>query len=163
MLAPPAEGTVNSLRTARLLALAVPVALLGGALLSQYVGGLYPCEMCWWQRYPHALAILVAIAACLSPLNAPRTRVLVLLAAAAIAVSGAIGAFHAGVEYGWWEGLTTCTTTGATSLDDIMAVPLVRCDQVQWSLGGVSLAGFNAIFSLGGALVIAALARRKAP
>ena len=161
MLAPPHADDRAGLKQARLLALAVPVVLLGGALLSQYVGKLYPCEMCWWQRYPHALAILAAVAACLSPLSSPRTRALVLLAAALIAVSGAIGAFHAGVEYGWWEGLTTCTTSGATSLDDIMAVPLVRCDQVQWSLAGISLAGFNALISLGGALAIVLLARRK--
>jgi disulfide bond formation protein DsbB len=161
MLAPRQATDEAGLKQARLLALAVPVALLGGALLSQYVGKLYPCEMCWWQRYPHALAILAAVAACLSPLSAPRTRALVLLAAALIAVSGAIGAFHAGVEYGWWEGLTTCTTSGATSLDDIMAVPLIRCDQVQWSLAGISLAGFNAIFSLSGALAIVLIARRK--
>jgi disulfide bond formation protein DsbB len=131
-------------------------------LLSQYVGELYPCEMCWWQRYPHAAAILLAGAALLSPLGAPRTRMLTLLAALAIGVSGAIGAFHAGVEYGWWEGLTTCSTGGAMSLDDIMAVPLIRCDQVQWSLFGISLAGFNAVFSLAGAAAIAFLAGRKA-
>lgn len=162
MLAPPRTGTLDSLRTARWLALAVPVTLLGGALLSQYVGKLYPCEMCWWQRYPHGVAILFAVTAFLSPLRMARTRVLVLAAATAMAVSGAIGAFHAGVEYGWWEGLTTCTTSGATSLENIMAVPLIRCDQVQWTLGGVSLAGFNAIFSLGGALAIILLARRRA-
>ena len=161
MLAPPRHGTRESLRLARLIALAVPVALLGGALLSEYVGKLWPCEMCWWQRYPHALAILVAGAALLSPLAAPRTRLLTLLAAGLVAVSGAIGAFHAGVEYGWWEGLTTCTTSGAMSLDDIMAVPLVRCDQVQWSLAGISLAGFNALISLGGAAAIVLLARRR--
>ena len=161
MLAPPRLETSDRLRQARLLALGVPVALLGGALLSEYVGKLYPCEMCWWQRYPHGVAILLALAALLSPLSAPRTRALTLLAAVAIAVSGAIGVFHAGVEYGWWEGLTTCTTGGAMSLEDIMNVPLIRCDQVQWSLAGISLAGFNALFSLGGALVVMILARRK--
>ncbi len=161
MLAPPRVHGPERLQRARLLALAVPVALLGGALLSQYVGKLYPCEMCWWQRYPHGVAILLAIAACLSPLCSPRTRILTLLSALAIAVSGAIGVLHAGVEYGWWEGLTTCTASGATSLEDIMAVPLVRCDQVQWSLGGISLAGYNAIVSLGGALLIVLIARKK--
>ena len=160
MLAPPRENGTG-LRQARLLALAVPLVLLGGALLSEYVGKLYPCEMCWWQRYPHALAILIAAAALMGPLAAPRTRLLTYGAAAAIALSGVIGAFHAGVEYGWWEGLTTCTTSGATSLDSIMAVPLVRCDQVQWSLGGISLAGFNALISLGGALAIVLLARKR--
>lgn len=161
MLAPPRASSADRLHEARLMALAVPLALLGGALLSEYVGKLYPCEMCWWQRYPHAVAILLALGALVSPLPAPRTRVLTLLAALAIAVSGAIGVFHAGVEYGWWEGLTTCTAGGATSLEDIMKVPLIRCDQVQWTLAGISLAGFNALFSLGGALLILAFARRK--
>ena len=162
MLAPPRPLASDRLHHARLLALGVPLALLGGALLSEYVGKLYPCEMCWWQRYPHAIAILLAIGALLQPLSAPRTRVLTLLAALAIAASGAIGVFHAGVEYGWWEGLTTCTSGGATSLEDIMAVPLVRCDQVQWALAGISLAGFNALFSLGGALLIVLFAQRRA-
>jgi disulfide bond formation protein DsbB len=160
MLAPPRDFADDRLKRARLLALGVPLALLGGALLSEYVGKLYPCEMCWWQRYPHGIAILLALAALLSPVTAPRTRVLVWLAAIAIAVSGAIGVYHAGVEYGFWEGLTTCTASAAT-LEDIMKVPLIRCDQVQWSLLGISLAGFNAIFSLAGAAVIALLARRK--
>ena len=162
MLAPPRPLASDRLHHARLLALGVPLALLGGALLSEYVGKLYPCEMCWWQRYPHSIAILLAIGALLQPLSAPRTRVLTLLAALAIAASGAIGVFHAGVEYGWWEGLTTCTSSGATSLEDIMAVPLVRCDQVQWALAGISLAGFNALFSLGGALLIVLFAQRRA-
>ena len=88
------------LNRARLLALLVPAVLLGGALGSQYIGGLYPCEMCYWQRWPHGAAILLAIGAIASPLQAPRTRTLVLLAGLAIAVSGAIGVFHAGVELG---------------------------------------------------------------
>jgi len=158
MLAPPRDRPPERWKHARLIALLVPAALLGGALASQYAGGLYPCEMCHWQRWPHAAAILLALGAMLSPPAAPRSRTLTLLAALAIAVSGAIGVFHAGVEYGFWEGLTTCTTSGATSLEDILAVPLVRCDQVQWSLLGVSMAGWNAIVSLSAAAVIAFLA-----
>jgi disulfide bond formation protein DsbB len=161
MLAQPEPKGVARLKQARLLALLVPGALLGGALLSEYVGGLYPCEMCDWQRWPHAAAILLALGAIFSPLNSPRTRPLVLLAALAIGVSGAIGLFHAGVELGYWEGITTCTATGATSLEDILKVPLVRCDQVQWSLLGISMAGWNAIISLGGAALIALLAWRR--
>lgn len=161
MLAPPEPKGAARLRQARLLALLVPAGLLGGALLSQYVGGLYPCEMCYWQRWPHGAAILLALGAILSPIGAPRTRPLMLLAALAIALSGAIGVYHAGVELGYWEGITQCTATGATSLEDILKVPLVRCDQVQWSLFGISMAGWNAIISLGGAMLIALLARRR--
>jgi disulfide bond formation protein DsbB len=162
MLAPPLSGGASRLKPARLLALLVPSGLLGGALFSQYVGGLYPCEMCYWQRWPHAAAILLAIGAYLSASDSARSRMLVVLAALAVAVSGAIGVFHAGVEIGWWEGITQCTATGATSLQDIMNVPLVRCDQVQWEFLGVSMAGWNAIISLTGAAAILALARRGA-
>jgi disulfide bond formation protein DsbB len=158
MLAPPSPSGSTRLNQARLLALLVPAGLLGGALFSQYVGGLYPCEMCYWQRWPHAAAILLALGAFLRP---AKSRTLVLLAALAIAISGAIGVFHFGVEMGWWEGITHCTATGAASLDDILNVPLIRCDQVQWEFLGISMAGWNAIFSLGGAAAIVALARSK--
>ena len=130
------------LARARLIALVAPLLLLGGALLSQYAGGLHPCEMCMWQRWPHAVAIVLA------------------LAALAIAVSGAIGLFHSGVEYRWWEGVTACSVPAAGGsaqdvLDAIMAAPLTRCDVAPWSLFGISLAGFNALFSLGAAALIA--------
>ena len=161
MLAPPERKGAQRLRQARLLALILPAGLLGGALFSQYVGGLYPCEMCYWQRWPHGAAILFALGAFFSPSGSPRTRLLVLLAALAIAISGAIGLFHAGVELGWWEGITQCTAIGAASLQDILNVPLIRCDQVQWELFGISMAGWNALLSLGGAAGIVALARSK--
>ena len=162
MLAPPLPEGASRLKQARLLALLVPSGLLGGALFSQYIGGLYPCEMCYWQRWPHAAAILLAIGAYFTASNPPRSRMLLMLAALAVAISGAIGVFHAGVEIGWWEGITQCTATGATSLQDIMKVPLVRCDQVQWAFLGISMAGWNAIISLAGAAAIALLARRGA-
>lgn len=162
MLAPPLSEGASRLKQARLLALLIPSGLLGGALFSQYVGGLYPCEMCYWQRWPHAAAILLAVGAFLTASNPARSRMLVMLAALAVAISGAIGVFHAGVEIGWWEGITQCTATGATSLQDILSVPLVRCDQVQWEFLGISMAGWNAIISLAGAGAIVALARKSA-
>ena len=145
---------------ARLIALLVPAGLLGGAMGSQYIGGLAPCEMCYWQRWPHAVAIILAGAAFVLP---GRARLLTSLAGLAIAVSGAIGVFHAGVELGWWEGLTRCTAGGAMSLEELMNVPLVRCDQVQWSLLGISMAGWNAIISLGSAALIWVLVARGRP
>ena len=158
MLAPPVANDGARLKQARLIALLLPWALLGGALFSQYVGGLYPCEMCYWQRWPHGAAIILAIGAFVRPAIA---RPLVLLAALAILISGAIGVFHAGVEAGWWEGITVCTTNGATSLEEILKVPLVRCDQVQWAFLGLSLAAWNAILSIGGAAIVFFLAAWK--
>ena len=158
MLATVALRGETRLKQARFLALLLPAGLLGGALFSQYVGGLYPCEMCYWQRWPHGAAILLALGAFASP---SRARPLVLLAALAVLISGAIGVFHAGVEVGWWEGITRCTTSGATSLEDILNVPLVRCDQIQWAFLGLSMAAWNAILSIGGAAAIFFLAAWK--
>ena len=144
----------------RLLALLLPLALLGGALGSQYLGGLHPCEMCYWQRWPHGAAAVLAALALISPARSQRSRMLVLLAALGIAISGAIGVYHAGVELKVFEGFTTCTTTAkaatnAELLQKLMKVPLIRCDQVQWSFLGISMAGWNAILSLSGAAAIA--------
>jgi disulfide bond formation protein DsbB len=141
---------------ARLIALILPIALLGGALGSQYLGGLHPCEMCYWQRWPHGAAILLAGLSFTAAADSSRSRALTLSAAAAIAASGIIGAYHAGVEAGIFEGFTTCTAVGGLTLEDLMKVPLVRCDQIQWSLFGISMAGWNALLSLGGTATILA-------
>ena len=154
---------LQSRLAAPLVALAAPLLLYGGALVSQFGFGLHPCEMCYWQRWPHQAAIVLALLALLLNRNDKVMRALTLLAAIAIAVSGAIGIFHAGVEYGLWEGLTTCSTShsGPISLDQIMAAPIIRCDVAQWRLFGISLAGFNAIFSLAAATLVLTLLRRR--
>ena len=152
--------TANSNRLAYWLALLIPAALLGGALIAQYGFGLPPCEMCWWQRYPHIVALVLAALAWVTKRDA-----LVALAGIAILVSGAIGAFHAGVEYKWWDGLTACTSlvaAGGDPLASIMAAPIVRCDVAPWTLGGVSLAGFNFLISTAAGLTILLLIRRRA-
>lgn len=159
---PPAAVPVTRPALARLIALLLPAALLAAAFGSEYLGGLNPCEMCWWQRYAHLAALVPAALAFTAPAGGQRSRMLVFLAALAIAVSGAIGVYHAGVELQIFEGFTTCTSTarGASTaelLRQITATPLIRCDQVQWSFLGISMAGWNAIVSLGGAALVALL------
>jgi disulfide bond formation protein DsbB len=152
----------SSLRQAQWLALGVPALLLAGAYLSQYGFGLYPCEMCWYQRYPHFAAVALALVSFVA-----RPKPLWIgLAALAILASGLIGAFHAGVEYGWWHGVTPCTNpidnSGGDALAAIMNAPLIRCDVAQWTLAGVSLAGFNALISVISAVaILASLARTR--
>lgn len=143
-------------KLAQRLALAIPVLLLAGAYISEYGFGLFPCEMCWWQRWPHFAAVALALIS----FAAPPRRLWIALAGLAILASGLIGGYHAGVEYGWWEGITTCAAAAGGSGDalaDIFAAPIVRCDEVQWSLFGISLAGFNFLISTAGATAIFAL------
>lgn len=153
---------MKNLGKANLVALVVPLALLGGAYGFQYVGGLVACEMCWWQRYAHFAALGLAVAALVLPVK----RLFVALSGLAIATAAAIGGYHAGVEYGWWKGLTECTTTvsfsnGGDPLAAIMAAPVIRCDVVQWKLMGISMAGFDFLISGAAALVVFALLARK--
>ena len=144
-----------NLKLAQRTALAVPALLLAGAYISQYGFGLYPCEMCWWQRWPHFAAVALALVS----FFAPPKRLWVALAAGGILTSGLIGLFHAGVEYGWWDGITSCaailqTGSGESALDAIMNAPLVRCDEPAWTLLGISLAGFNFLISAAASLFV---------
>ena len=155
-----------SARLARIIAFVIPASLLAGAWSFQLWGGLFPCEMCLWQRWPHYCALIVAAFAFAMP---PRiAKGLVALAAVLIAISGFIAIFHAGVEYRWWPGVTACTgtldlsgLTPAERLQRIMNTPAVPCDVAQWRLVGISLAGFNAIISLGSAAVIGILLGKR--
>ena len=124
------------------------IALLGGAYAFQHIGGMPPCAMCLWQRWPHAAAIAIGIIG----LATGRRELAILGMLAALTTAG-IGIYHAGVEQMWWEGPTTCTSGSITGLStedllaQIMAAPVVRCDEIAWSLFGISMAAWNAILS----------------
>ena len=133
-----------------LLATLGSAALLGGAFAFEYVGGLAPCQLCIYQRWPHAAAIVIGLVAL-----ATGWRGLAWLGGPAALTTAGVGVFHVGVEQAWWEGLATCTAgsiEGISTADlldpskDVAAV--VRCDEIAWSLLGVSMAGWNAILSL---------------
>lgn len=133
--------------------LVVSAAVLGAALASQYWGGLDPCELCLLERWPWWAAIAISAATWLAgprlSLTAPA-----LVLAAVFAVSAGLGLYHAGVELHWFPGPSACTATGpaATSIDalraQLMGKQAVMCDQVQWALFGISLAGWNFLISL---------------
>lgn len=153
---------MRHLPLARALALLTPLLMLGGAYAFQYIGGLHPCEMCWWQRYAHIAAIPLALAAYATRGKACISAGFTGLAGLAIGIGGGIGLFHAGVEYGWWQGLTACSTTptgdsAGDMLSQIMATPITRCDVAPWTLLGISMAGYNGILSGAAALAILAL------
>lgn len=159
----PETGVRSPLGLAKALSLLVPAGLLAGAYGFEYIGGLFPCEMCWWQRWAHMVALAFALLAVAGGARLPdRGRGLVWLAALAILTSGLIGGYHAGVELDIFEGFTQCTAAGGFSLEQVMAAPLVRCDDIQWSLFGISMAGWNAILSVGSALVILWLSLKRA-
>lgn len=140
-------------RAIPLLVAAASGGLLLGAYLSQHVGGLAPCPLCLIQRWPHFAVIGLGLAAALVP-NRPRVGLLV-LSALALLVSAGYGVYHAGVEQGWFT--SECAAAISGSIDDIRAqvmnAPLTRCDEMPWSLIGVSLAGWNAMASVAVAVV----------
>lgn len=140
-------------------------ALLGGALVFQYFG-YAPCAMCIWQRWPHGIAIAIGLLALIL-----KGRTLPVLGALAAATTSGIGVYHTGVERGWWQGPTSCTSSGqdlgSLSGADLLSVTeapkIVLCDQVAWEFLTLSMASWNAIFSavLVGFWIAAALYRPK--
>src|SRR3990167_275326 len=136
-------------------------ALLGGALYFQYVVGLAPCEMCHWQRWPHIVAIVAGLLA-LASFAAPRLAlVFVLIATTALIVTSAIGGFHVGVEYHWWQGPHASSGNSPRRPSEeqlkkyLFGARMVRCDETVWSLWGISMAGWNALLSATLAFVLA--------
>jgi len=141
------------------------VAMLLGAFAFQFIGGLAPCKMCLWQRWPHAAAIVLGAAAV-----ALGTRVLAVLGGLAALTTAGIGLYHTGVERTWWEGPQSCSgsanklsgLSGGDLLNFDAPVSVVMCDEVVWEMLGLSMASWNAVISLGLAVLWFAAATRKA-
>lgn len=140
----------------------VALALILGALGFEYIGGYPPCEMCMWQRWPHYAAIVTGLggggAVWLGLASGGAGRLAANVTMILVAASGLIGVYHAGVEWHVWPGPSACTgeafkVTGALDLN----ARVVLCDMAAWRLFGISMAGYNALFSLGAAGLAAIL------
>ena len=141
----------------------VALALILGALGFQYLAHFPPCEMCHWQRWPLIAAAIIGIAGGYFVKDGGAARLIAVLAILLVAASGAIGAYQAGVEWHWWPGPAECTgkLLAFHGLDDLNVPGAVRCDVAAWRLFGISLAGYNALISLGSALISAVRLVRK--
>ena len=139
-------------------------ATVGGALAFEHIGGYIPCALCLLQRDPYYYGIPVAVAALLSALfGGPvwLTRLLLAVAGIMMLVGAGMGVYHAGVEWGFWEGPATCATSaqGVTQnagdlLSDLNAKHGPSCTEASFRLLGLSFAGWNVIASL----ILAAIA-----
>ena len=137
--------------------------MLLGAYGFEYIGGLRPCTLCYYQRLPFALAVILGLAALLRPaLIRPGLAGLTLT----FVVSAGLGAYHAGVEQKWWPGPQGCTSGDGSAqtvdalLAELLATPVVMCDEIPWSLFGLSLAGYNMLISAALAVFIATIWHR---
>ncbi|MGO8917650.1 MAG: disulfide bond formation protein B [Stellaceae bacterium] len=148
-----------------LLLLLASAAVVGGAWGFQLIGGLQPCELCLYQRWPY-YAVMAAAALALVAGRRGVTLALLGLAALAFLAGTGLALYHVGVEQHWVAGPATCTSSfgPAGSIEELrrrlLAQQVVQCDQVQWSLFGLSLAGWNVVVSLALALCCLVALRR---
>jgi disulfide bond formation protein DsbB len=152
-----ARGETNHALAAALAITAIAAATLAGAWFFQLVLEIRPCPLCLEQRYAYYLAVpLGALVACAAAKHAPRGVLvagLAILALAALA-NAWLGSYHAGVEWGFWQGPTECSGPvldlgkAGSLLDNLDKVKVIRCDEVQWRFLGISLAGYNVLISL---------------
>lgn len=148
------------LQNAGFVAAAIAVAAattIAGAWFFELVLDIRPCPLCLEQRYAYYLAIpLAALVALGAARGAPRAVLVGGFAVLAIALlaNAGLGAYHAGVEWGFWQGPTDCSGpivdfgSGGSLLDTLNKVKVIRCDEVQWRFLGLSLAGYNVLISL---------------
>ena len=161
-----ASFDLSAPRTSALFLLIASAGSLLAAFFFQYVVGLQPCILCIWQRWPYAVVIALTILALTVASRAPKLQAALLaLCGVALLFGGGVAVFHVGVEQHWWTGTPGCGVTAtANSIEalraQIMAAPVVRCDQVAWSLFGISMAGYNILISLALAAVAFLSARR---
>lgn len=152
-----------SLRNISLLALFASLSALGMALISQYGFGLHPCHLCYWQRLPYACAALFAFTAFLKPRYG---KALLWLCVIAFMIDAAIAAYHAGIEWHWWQGLESCSgnMSGNMSIDEIrakiMGAATISCSEAAFRFMGLSMAGWNAIYAILCALLVGLSIRR---
>lgn len=133
------------------------IALASAILLAIAYGfqynGYAPCELCWYQRYPYmAIVALMMVAMALKEQNSKLLLVLVTLLAL---TDAGIAGFHVGVEHKWWQGLSTCggafdISNMELTMDSLYnsAQKVVRCDEAAWTLGNISMAGYNMLAAL---------------
>ena len=153
-------------RVAAAFVVAVGVFALGVAFAFQYVGGFAPCVLCIWQRYPYGVAIALGVIAFLLADKPGAARALIGLAGVVFLADAAIAAFHVGVEQKWWEGTAQCggnLGAGLTAEEltkQLLETPVVRCDEVAWSLFGISMAGYNFLLAAAAGIVALVWAAR---
>ena len=140
------------------------LAVLLGAYGFEILGGLAPCQLCYYQRAPYFLAIALSALAWVRPAwGAPLYGLLMLT----FLTGAGLGVYHAGVEWKFWPGPASCSALGSSDIPleqlmaQILAAPVVRCDEIPWSLFGLSLAGYNVLISMG-ALALSLCAYRRA-
>ena len=154
-------------RFASSLALLGSIAVIAGAWLFQTVGGLAPCELCLLERWPYYIAIALLLLAFATGLRRGFATLLITLVLLFYLAGSVLAFYHVGVEQHWFAGPSACTGptsaahTVAALKAQLMGQQPVRCDEVQWSLFGISLAGWNLAASLvlAGLLFIALQAR----
>jgi disulfide bond formation protein DsbB len=144
-------------------------AALCGAWYFQYVLNYAPCPLCYQQRIPYYFAIPLGLAIGGLALNSSGNwlvRYGLYLLALILLVSAGMGVYHAGVEWSWWQGPTSCAASAPSSapigniLESLGKVRAVPCNEAAWRLFGISLAGYNALISALAAIIALAGARR---
>jgi disulfide bond formation protein DsbB len=148
-------------RTASLLIAAGSILLLAGAWIFEFYGYL-PCELCLLQRWAYYIGAPFAVLMFLW--NPSWIRASMWLMALLWLGSALFGAWHSGIEWGWWQGPATCSGGGDISLGDGLGLPdltktAVKCNEAALRILGLSLAGWNALFSLLFALIAVNAAR----
>jgi disulfide bond formation protein DsbB len=154
-------------------AAAVSAAMLATAHAFQRFGGYDPCALCLRQREVYWGALTIGgVGLVLAKMRRAPLWLVSLLLGAVFVAGAVVSGYHAGAEWKWWPGPSTCAglATGAIQASDLAAIldgtTRIRppaCDEASWRMLGLSMAGWNFLVSAGlAALSFLAAGREKA-
>lgn len=173
------RGVGGDDKTQALITVIIGVAILGYVYWAQFIDGLAPCPLCWWQRYAWFAAVALACVSLILSLRwavcwsarwgARLARWALLGTAAALAIGACIAGYHVGIEAGWWQGNMACAAPeiGAdASIEELraalMQLDIVSCKEVVWTWLGWSMAAWNVVVSfLLSSWIVAGIMLRK--
>jgi disulfide bond formation protein DsbB len=146
---------------------AFSAALLGGALVGQYMFDLHPCDLCILQRYPYLAILVISVPAALW-MQSRTQKIMLLVCVVLLFTDAGVAFYHTGVEQGWFKGPDACSagsSSGEMTLEEmrraIMNAPLVSCSQAMGYVLGLSLAAWNAMLATAMGLFVLAMLRRR--
>lgn len=162
-------------RIAPLIVLTASMALLGTAYGFEYIGGLAPCDLCYYQRYPYMATIVIGLIGTWVVVASRGSRnsrsfiaALMFVAMLLFLTDAAVAGYHTGIELTWWPGPDSCTSPSLSFnsfeefRDQVSSLIAPRCDEVPWEMLSISMAGWNGVAALGMAIFSFAAWRRAA-
>ena len=124
------------------------IAILG-ALTAEYIFDILPCKMCLYQRYLYYFIIIISLIFLFS--KTIPLKLYFWISSFSFAIGLIFSLWHVGIEQKILPGLSGCSSivnisqSLTTLKEQILNQNIITCDEITWSIMGLSVATINSI------------------